>query len=65
LYNPFPAVVMESVMQEINRQNTLNKVKYITYNNPICAEVVLKSEFKKIKTYPDMWGNGIHLFSNK
>jgi len=52
-------------MQEINRQNTLNKVKYITYNNPICAEVVLKSEFKKIKTYPDMWGNGIHLFSNK
>ena len=63
LYNPFPAVVMESVMQEINRQNTLNEVKYIIYNNPVCAEVVLKSEFKKIKTYPDMWRNGIHLFS--
>ena len=54
---------MERAMQEINIQNTLNEVKYIIYNNPVCAEVVLKSEFKKIKTYPDMWRNGIHLFS--
>mgnify|MGYP006886184579 FL=1 len=40
-------------------------MKYIIYNNPVCAEVICKSGFKKIKTYPDMWGNGIHVFSDK
>tara|TARA_B110000046_G_scaffold155409_1_gene165744 strand:- start:137 stop:706 length:570 start_codon:yes stop_codon:yes gene_type:complete len=51
LYNPFPAVIMERVMQEINTQNTLNELKYIIYNNPVCEEVVLKSGFKNISRY--------------
>jgi len=38
-------------MQEINTQNTLNELKYIIYNNPVCEEVVLKSGFKNISRY--------------
>lgn len=65
LYNPFPAVVMEKVINEIKNQIIGNQVKYIIYNNPVCHLILLQNGFKKINEFPDMWGNGIYLYTNK
>jgi len=63
LYNPFPSQVMRKVIRKIASQAGNDK-KYIIYNNPVAHEEVVKSGFVKIKDYPDMWGNGINLYSN-
>ena len=65
LYNPFPSSVMENVIEKINNTNAKKEIKYIIYNNPFCNEVLLQNGFKKIKEYPDKWGNGIYLYSNE
>lgn len=38
----------------------------IIYNNPTCHEEVIRQGiFIKIGSYPDQWGNGISIYSNK
>ena len=65
LYNPFPAVVMQKVIKEIKAQINGSEVKYIIYNNPVCHQILLENGFKKINEFPDLWGNGIYLYSIK
>jgi len=56
---------MENVIERINNANTKKEIKYIIYNNPFCNDVLLQNGFKKLKDYPDKWGNRIYLYSNE
>jgi len=64
LYNPFPQEVMKKVLFQIKDQTDSKKEVIIIYNNPVCHDQIIKHEFHKVKEFPDMWGNGITLYSN-
>ena len=64
LYNPFPVSVMVTVLSELQNQITSKKEVVIIYNNPVCHSQFENYGFYKIKEYPDMWGNGINIYSN-
>lgn len=64
LYNPFPEVVMSDVLSKLSKIAYNNEV-IIIYNNPVCHKLVEDAGFKKYKEYPDQWGNGIFVYSNK
>ena len=63
LYNPFPEIVMKKLIQTLKEQINDKKITII-YNNPVCHDLLEEFGFFLIKTYPDMWGNGINLYSN-
>jgi SAM-dependent methyltransferase len=63
-YNPFPEEVMSKVLIQIQSQINSKKELIIIYNNPVCHEQVLNHGFYKIKEFPDMWNNGIFIYSN-
>lgn len=65
LYNPFPAVVMEGVLSAVVRQAQAERETIILYNNPLCHDAVVAAGFTKLDEHPDMWGNGISVYSNK
>lgn len=67
LYNPFPAVVMTAVLQELGRSLDRHPRELIlVYNNPTCeAEIIQSGRFHVIRTYPAKWNNRIVLYSNK
>jgi len=54
---------MEKVLTQIKSQIDSKKETIIIYNNPVCHEQVTRCGFYKIKEFPDMWGNGIYLYS--
>ncbi len=60
LYNPFPGEVMKKVLSQINSKKEI----IIIYNNPVCHDQIIKHGFHKVREFPDMWGNGITLYSN-
>ena len=67
LYNPFPSSVMSNVIdaliQSIHRSE---RELIIVYNNATCHDVVVKEGvFQSISVYPDEWGNGISIYSNR
>ena len=64
LYNPFPEEVMKKVLSQIKAQIGSRKETIIIYNNPVCHKQIIKHGFHKVKEFPDMWGNGITLYSN-
>ena len=64
LYNPFPEEVMKKVLLQIKAQIDSKKEIIIIYNNPMCHKQIIKHGFHKIKEFPDMWGNGIFVYSN-
>jgi hypothetical protein len=64
LYNPFSEAVMIDVIYNLSKQLG-NKEVIIIYNNPTCHSLVEKAGFIKYKQYPDQWGNGIYIYSNK
>ena len=64
LYNPFPEEVMKKVLSQIKAQIDPKKEIIIIYNNPMCHKQIIKHGFHKVKEFPDMWGNGITLYSN-
>jgi len=64
LYNPFPEEVMKKVLSQIKAQIGSKKEAIIIYNNPVCHKQIIKHGFHKVKEFPDMWGNGITLYSN-
>jgi predicted RNA methylase len=66
-YNPFPACIMEQVMQPIIRSaRERAEETLIIYNNPTCNEIVVGSGyFSRLFVYPDEWRNGIFIYSNR
>jgi SAM-dependent methyltransferase len=66
-YNPFPENVMVPVIIAlIESIRTFERELIIIYNNATCHDAVVKENiFIKTGTYPDEWGNGIHIYSNK
>ena len=64
LYNPFPESIMEKVLIQIQSQVNKEKEILVIYNNPVCHNKFLYHGFYKIREYPDMWGNGIYLYTN-
>lgn len=64
LYNPFPEIVMKKFIQTLKEQINDKKINII-YNNPVCHDLLEELGFFLIKTYPDMWGNGINLYTNE
>lgn len=66
-YNPFPAVVMQDVMQALIRSIERHPRELILiYNNPTCETAVLQSgRYQVMATYPAKWDNRIVLYSNK
>jgi SAM-dependent methyltransferase len=64
LYNPFPAVVMEAVLAAVRRQAPDGRETIIIYNNPLCHDAVVAAGFAKLAEHPDMWGNGIAVYSS-
>ena len=64
LYNPFPEIIMIKFIDCLKKQ-IINKKITIIYNNPVCHDVLINNEFFLVKKYPDMWGNGINLYSNE
>jgi len=61
LYNPFPKKIFEKVIKRINEQ-IKNKEILIIYNNPVCHDLLIDSNFLLIEKFPDAWGNGINLY---
>ena len=66
-YNPFPNSVMSNVIDSLIRSiQSLERELIIVYNNPTCHDIVIgKGVFSKIADYPDEWGNGIFIYSNR
>ena len=62
LYNPFPEKIFEKVIVKMDEQIKEKKI-FLIYNNPVCHELLINSEFFLIKQFPDAWGNGINLYS--
>ena len=53
------------ILKQLQQQLNDSAEVIIIYNNPVCHELFEQFEFVKIKDYPDMWGNGINVYSNK
>lgn len=64
LYNPFPCQIMKRVIDAIN-QSVGDREVIIIYNNPICHSTIIESGWHKAREYPDEWGNGIFVYTNK
>jgi hypothetical protein len=63
LYNPFPEIVMTKVIDCLKKQISSKPITII-YNNPVCHNVLINNGFLLLKKYPDMWGNGINVYTN-
>ena len=63
LYNPFPESVMIKFLESLTSQIQEKEI-IIIYNNPVCHKNILDSGFNFLKTFPDMWGNGINIYSS-
>lgn len=63
-YNPFPEVIMADVIEKLSEQ-VGNAEITIIYNNPTCHQLLVNNGFVKFREYPDEWGNGIYVYSNK
>tara|TARA_B100000963_G_C22588283_1_gene654212 strand:+ start:796 stop:1404 length:609 start_codon:yes stop_codon:yes gene_type:complete len=61
LYNPFPKKIFEKFIKRINEQ-IKNKEIFIIYNNPVCHDLLIDSNFLLVEKFPDAWGNGINLY---
>lgn len=65
LYNPFPDLIVFKCLQRINAQRNQDDEIIIIYNNPKAHQQVEACGFKKIAEYPEEWGNGIFIYTNK
>ena len=67
LYNPFPEEIMRHVVANIHSSIAGREQEMLViYNNPICHQLfVSDGVFCKHREYPDQWGNGIFVYSNK
>ncbi|MBI2438068.1 MAG: class I SAM-dependent methyltransferase [Lentisphaerae bacterium] len=65
-YNPFPCVVMltviDNIIQSIRR---FRREVILIYKNPVCNDVIVhQGGFYKIREYPCEWGNWIYIYSS-
>ena len=64
LYNPCPESVLAPILNRI-ADSALDRELVIIYNNPTCHTLIQSHGFNKFLEYPDEWGNGIFVYSNK
>lgn len=64
-YNPFPDEVMRQVLAQLQRQLDPAREALIIYNTPNCHRIVVDHGFTPMRDYPDQWGNGIRVYSNR
>ena len=65
MYNPFPEIIMKLVISRLLSQIPEGKKVTIIYNNPVCHDLLISSGLYLLKVYPDQWGNGINVYTNK
>ena len=66
MYHPFPEAIMRQVVANIHSSVAGRAEEMlIIYNNPVCHELIVNEGFSKHREYPDEWGNGIFVYSNK
>ena len=65
LYNPFPDFIVSQCLKKINEQCNREDEIIIIYNNPKAHQQVEAHGFTKIAEYPEEWGNGILIYTNK
>jgi SAM-dependent methyltransferase len=63
-YNPFPASIMVPVIRRLWEESK-HQEAIVIYNNPVCHNLIESVGFVKMLIYPDEWGNGINIYSNK
>jgi len=66
-YNPFSCNIMSQVIKNILASiERSEREVIIIYNNPVCDDVLVRQDgFVKRRNYPDEWGNGISVYSNR
>ena len=65
LYNPFPPPILEQVLQALVAQTPAGAERVVIYNNPIGHAEMLRAGFHPLQRYPDFWGHGIQVYSNR
>lgn len=65
LYNPFPPAILDQVLQQLVPQTPAGAERVLIYNNPTGHDVMLRHGFHMLKRYPDFWGHGIQVYSNR
>lgn len=65
LYNPFPPPILEEVLQPLLAQTPPGAERVVIYNNPTGHEVMLRHGFHLLRRYPDFWGHGMQVYSNR
>jgi SAM-dependent methyltransferase len=67
MYHPFPEEIMRPVVANIHSAITGREQEMLLiYNNPVCHELIVNDGvFSKHREYPDEWGNGIFVYSNR
>lgn len=67
LFNPFPPSVMSRVVDAlIQSVRRAERELVMIYNNAVCHDVVVaRGVFARKGVYPDEWGNGISIYSNR
>jgi SAM-dependent methyltransferase len=67
LYHPFRDEIMRQVVANIHSSiSGREQEMLVIYNNPVCHELIVKDGvFCKQREYPDGWGKGIFVYSNK
>jgi len=65
LYNPFPPPILEQVLDVLLAQTPAGAERVVIYNNPTGHAEMLRAGFHLLKRYPDFWGHGIQVYSNR
>lgn len=66
MYHPFPEQIMRQVLAKIHSAIADREQEMLLiYNNPVCHELIVNEGFSKHREYPDEWGNGMFIYSNK
>jgi len=65
LYNPFSNPILEGVLKSLTAQVDAGRERIVVYNNPIGHALMLQHGFAPMRRYPDFWGHGIVVYSNR
>lgn len=65
LYNPFPPEILVQVLRPLLAQTPAGAERVVIYNNPAGHEQMLAHGFRMLRRYPDFWGHGIQVYSNR
>jgi len=65
VYNPFPPAILDTVLQALRAQSPAGRELVVVYNNPVGHDTMLRHGFEPMRRYPDFWGHGIVVYSNR